>query len=490
MPSLAAAEKAGLERLKELAKENFVSSDQKLMQLARRKGIFVNPELAKQALQRQVGNQLFARAPRSAGQSAATEPGKVLQEDLIDFSKNTKNPGYGVVLTDVFTRKTYSEPVERKTAANVLEATKKILTEVPGADEDGDVEDVRVSTDQGKEFKKLQTIPGVSHWTKVNGEINSIAVVDRRIQAMKQMLGKDAAQTKGEYSWQDRLGHVTKALNDSYTSAVHGLPDDVGGANAQTFMVLQDNARKYQANKDLSDKRVRAIEAAGAYRPPIFTGGRSFKPGFGTVRELAQVLPGRRFVKDTRGRRNLLALAKPVEKGSEEAGASLTIQTKHAPRPRGLQKVAGKALTKQIPLAAGQPVEGPRHRVRLKVKAKAKVIPEVEKATSSKSPLEEPRESEGLSSSSTGPNLLIPKGTMSTLIAQQKATYRPNRTMAQIQAEAAEKKKVRDAEAAEQRRQKETAKVAEKARIAKIREESKALDKIIREQEKQRKLKP
>ena len=70
-----------IDRLRELAKENFVTGDLKLVQLARRRGIPVTTALAKQALAKDVGKQLFAPAPRSIGQSAAEAPGSRLQAD-------------------------------------------------------------------------------------------------------------------------------------------------------------------------------------------------------------------------------------------------------------------------------------------------------------------------------------------------------------------------------------------------------------------------
>ena len=352
-----------IDRLRELAKENFVTSDHKLMQLARRKGIPVSAGLVKQALAKDVGKQLFAPAPRSIGQSAAEAPGSRLQADLVDFSKNTGSKGYAELLVDVYTRKVYAQPLQTKDAQSVLAATKHILETVPGHGVGA-----TLSTDQGGEFAKLDDIDGVIHRTKVNGEINSISVVDRRMQDLKRMLGKDAGQTNQKfYDWQSKLASAVHALNDNPSSAVHGAPDDVGKDNIQSFMVMQDNANKFAHNQALTEKRKAALEAAGAYRPPIADGGRSFKPRYGAVHEVARIEPGARFVTDTQGRQNLLQLAKPVPKGSGEATGSLTLQTKYAPRPIALERSsASRPMTKQIPLAAGTPIEGPRHHIRIK----------------------------------------------------------------------------------------------------------------------------
>ena len=442
---------APIVRLRELAQENFVTSSQKLMALARRKGVNVSPEMARQALQSDVGKQVFARGARSLGTSAATQPGKYLQADLIDFSKNTKQQGYAAVIADVFTRKVYAKAIANKDAGTVLEATKDLLQEIPGGGQDASF-----STDQGGEWADVGET-GVINRQKINGEVNSIAVVDRRIQELKKMLARDATSKK-DYNWKKGLQPAVRALNDNPTAAVHGAPDDVGPENIQTFFVEQDNADKFMDNRDLHDRRKDALEEAGAYRAPIGTGGRSFKPAYGEVRELAGVAPGGRFVVDTQGRRNLLALAQPVAKGSAEAQGSLTLQTKYAPRPSTLERLgAGTPMRGQIPLAAGQPVEGPRHRVRLAAKSSKS------KAAKKAPAPEEP--TEGRSSGSAGPNLLNQKGAMSALIAQQKATYVPKRTMAQIQAEAAQKKAAAEAAKAADKERKVKEKEAAKAEL-------------------------
>ena len=459
-------------KLRELAQDNFITSEHKLMQLARRKGVVVNQELAKQALKSDVGKQVFARAPRSVGKSAATQPGTYLQADLIDFSKNTAQKGYAEVIADVFTRKVYAKAIANKDADTVEAATKDLLKQVPGHGQDASF-----STDQGGEWATVGDA-GVINRQKINGEVNSIAVVDRRIQELKKMLARDATSKK-DYNWKTGLRPVVNALNDNYTAAVHGAPDDVGPENIQTFFVEQDNADKFMDNRDLQDKRKAALEEAGAYRAPIGTGGRSFKPGYGEVREFAGVAPGGRFVVDSKGRRNLLSLAQPVAKGSAEAQGSLTLQTKYVPRPSALEKHgAGKPMRKQIPLAAGQPVEGPRHRVRLGIKtSKAK------KAKKAEAP-EEP--AEGRSSSSTGPNLLVegrPEKKVDFIKAQILA-HEPKNTKAELKARAQQKEEQRQQETAARKAARAAQTAANQAARKAERDKEVAFNKGLREAEK------
>ena len=75
--------------LQQLADELNIRDPRKLYQAAvRREYREVSLEQAARALRGDVARQLLAPAPRSIGQSAASEPDKALQADLIDFSQN------------------------------------------------------------------------------------------------------------------------------------------------------------------------------------------------------------------------------------------------------------------------------------------------------------------------------------------------------------------------------------------------------------------
>ena len=56
-----------------------------------------------------------------------------------------------------------------------------------------------------------------------------------------------------------------------------GGRENVEKQPATEFRVLQDNADKFQHNKDLTDRRVKAVEDAGAFRAPT-NAARSFNP--------------------------------------------------------------------------------------------------------------------------------------------------------------------------------------------------------------------
>ena len=120
---------------------------------------------------------------------------------------------------------------------------------------------------------------------------------------------------------------------------MHGAPEDVERQPATEFRVLQDNADKFQHNKDLTDRRVKAVEDAGAFRA-----ARSFNPQYGDVQRLGAV--DSMTVRSTEGRETLLKLALPAP-GSGNAAGRLTRRGRPAavrqlddflapPRPRTL----------------------------------------------------------------------------------------------------------------------------------------------------------
>ena len=64
---------------------------------------------------------------------------------------------------------------------------------------------------------------------------------------------------------------------------MHGAREDVEKQPATEFRVLQDNADKFQHNKDLTDRRAKAVEDAPT------NAARSFNPQYGDVQQLGAV---------------------------------------------------------------------------------------------------------------------------------------------------------------------------------------------------------
>ena len=177
-----------IENLRELAKEYSVRSAAKLFQVAKKIGAPATLKECQQALATSVPAQTLGPPPRSLGHSAAEGPGSRLQADLMDFSQNThghqnNQHRYALQVSDVFTRKAYTEPLKGKNAIQVDSAMRHILQQVPGH-----AKNAVVTTDQGGEFAGLDKVlpKGAAHRTKEG--VNDISVVDRTMQTLKRDL--------------------------------------------------------------------------------------------------------------------------------------------------------------------------------------------------------------------------------------------------------------------------------------------------------------
>ena len=256
--------------------------------------------------------------PRALGKSAAEGPNDRLQADLIDFSQNTRGKTkYGLVVMDVFTREAAVEPLQNKNAETVGRATKRAARELTG--DDGNFV---VTTDLGNEFATLdRELPeNAVHRTKRFEDRNAIAVVDRGIQTLKKDLATRVARKGGQ--WSDHFKWAAGAYNARPHETVHGAPEDVEKQPATEFRVLQDNADKFQHNKDLTERRVKAVEDAGAFRAPT-NAARSFNPQYGDVQRLGAVDPAEAGAAGAAGQRQRGGPADETQAGGCEAAGRL-----------------------------------------------------------------------------------------------------------------------------------------------------------------------
>ena len=138
-------------------------------------------------------------------------------------------------------------------------ATKRAAKELTG--DDGNFV---VTTDLGNEFATLdRELPeNAVRRTKRPEDRNAIAVVDRGIQTLKKDLATRVARKGGQ--WSDHFERAAGAYNARPHETVHGAPEDVEKQPATEFRVLQDNADKFQHNKDLTERCVKAVEDASA----------------------------------------------------------------------------------------------------------------------------------------------------------------------------------------------------------------------------------
>ena len=314
------AEDDAMELLGRLARDFNVRDPRKLYQIARREfpeRRDLTSARAQAALRSDVARQVLAPKPRSLGKSAAEGPNDRLQADLVDFSQNTRGANkYGLVVTDVFTREVATKALPDKRAETVTQAAAEIIPDLV-QDEGNYV----VTTDQGNEFQGLErALPGgVVHRQKDQSDRNATAVVDRAIQTLKKDLAGEVARHGG--GWGEHVENVTEAYNARPHQAVYAAPEDVETQPATTFRVYQDNAAKFQHNKELTEGRKRRLEEAGAFRAPT-NARRSFEPQYGPARDVAGI--DSMVVRATDGTETLLKHALPVPRGSAEPKAKLT----------------------------------------------------------------------------------------------------------------------------------------------------------------------
>jgi hypothetical protein len=334
-------------RLRDLAQKHVVSSVAKLHQLAQRLGVQHTSADLKPALEEDVGKQILAPLPKYRGVSAATRPGGTLQADLADFQNGKVGAHhYFLLVSDVFTRKAFAEPLRFKTAEATNKELKAILKEVPG-----EGRGAAVTTDNGKEFKRIDSVLeplGAVH--RLKQAKNDIAVVDRTMQTLKVRLGEARANEGG--TWKQSLDKVVAGYNATPHPTVHGAPETAGDENIQHFFIQQDQSENFHKNYELTEERKRRVESLGAFREAIPNGGRSFKPAYGPVRKLKEVAPGGGYVIDEAGDRALLKRVQAVNAASAEPKA--VFETKvQVRRPEG-RKRAKKPMEKPVPAAASK----------------------------------------------------------------------------------------------------------------------------------------
>ena len=218
-----------------------VRDPRKLYRLARQRDLDVTHPMAFEALKADVGRQVQAPRPRALGKSAAEGPNDRQQADLIDFSQNTRGgrPPWNLCRT-----RTPRRWAERGTTGTLWSR----------------------QTWARSSPRWTGSCPDAVHRTKRPEDRNAIAVVDRGIQTLKKDLATRVARKRGQ--WSDHFERAAGAYNARPHETVHGAPEDVEKQPATEFRVLQDNADKFQRNKDLTDRRVKAVEDVGAFRAP------------------------------------------------------------------------------------------------------------------------------------------------------------------------------------------------------------------------------
>ena len=213
-----------MEALRDLADDFNVRDPRKLYRLARQRDLDVTQALAFEALKADVGRQVQAPRPRALGKSAAEGPNDRLQADLIDFKVR---PGGDGRLRPGGRRGTSAEQ-ERRDGGPHHQARRK------GADG----------------WSRRTWATSSPRWT---GSCLRKPCTKRPEGRRTWPRGWRARAGSGATTSSGRPGPTTRAPRDG-----HGAPEDMERQPATEFRVLQDNADKFQHNKDLTDRRVKA----------------------------------------------------------------------------------------------------------------------------------------------------------------------------------------------------------------------------------------
>ena len=297
---------------------------------AKKRGIEVSKADVQAFVERISTKQVLASGPESAGKSATTSAaaeGSRWQADLVQYrfsadadsdDEDDTAKKYALVVINVFDRVMRGVAIANKESATVLAAFRKILNKVPGMR--GGV----LSTDGGtewtnREFKKALDAYDIAHKVKGNGEVNSLAVLDRAIGLVRRDIKARMLEKPGR-SWSDVLGKAIKAHNQTINSAMRDAPADVSKHEELQFMQISDNAKKYAHNNQLAKRRVAKAKDLGAFRRPLKAKAfqRGFESKWGDKKELEEVQAGTLLKAPGEDKLIDVKAAQPVASGSDE----------------------------------------------------------------------------------------------------------------------------------------------------------------------------
>ena len=249
----------------------------------------------KEFVSKQGQKQRFAPVQPAKGKSATEGIDSRYQMDLADLTSSPVSRGekvykFFLVLVNVFDRKVYAKALKSKTPQEVVAKLSQILG--------SRLRPTVISSDNGSEFtgpvSDYLTSKRITQRFKAVNDVNGIAVVDAAIKQLKQKLATMMAANP-EGTWVDKLPKAVEALNNQPKNEVlHGAsPNDVKETPEIQFQLMQDNARKFQANKELNQQRVRKLQETEAFRAPLPESVSKFKRGFqatyGDVQKVAGI---------------------------------------------------------------------------------------------------------------------------------------------------------------------------------------------------------
>ena len=276
-----------VEKLKTLSKRLHVYGVDRLVIAAQREKIEAPTlgalrEAARIALGTEPVKQIFQPPNRSSGAVAASSKDEIWVLDLADLStyKQGHRPGgadYIFVCVDVFSRFMRAAGIKStksgETKAVFSKLTQKVSPKLVDTDGGGEWKD---------EFEKLLKEKGIAHRVKSKHGTNALAVVDRKIQQLKTLIGNEIIENSKQGDplpvWNTFLESVVAGINAAPTAPLLGeSPDSVKDikdgekssdpAAVLNFQLQASNAEAFKMNIDKSETQFEKLEKGGAFRP-------------------------------------------------------------------------------------------------------------------------------------------------------------------------------------------------------------------------------
>jgi hypothetical protein len=316
----------------------------KLRDAAKRQGVAVTTKEAQDFVRGQEASQVFAAPPSSSGKVTSPELNHTWQADLIDYTAKIphENGGYrfALVVTDIFSRKTYTENLTNKEPETVTKAYQRILTRAGAKPK-------QITTDSGKEFKgafdAFLEESGTTHAMKE--QMNHLAVVDASIKTLKDIMKKELTDNKSE-SWTKALPKAATSLNsNSHPALMNSAPNDVKGSAVLQYELEKKAGEDMMVNAKIHEARVEKLIKAGAFRLvlPRSTWVRAGQPRYGDKVYTLDGISGQEAIA-TDGTTVLVRDVLPVPSGSKDTVVPRTLrggrQTRDQESKAILQKYA------------------------------------------------------------------------------------------------------------------------------------------------------
>ena len=292
-----------MEALRDLADDFNVRHPRKLYQLARQRDLDVTQAMAFEALKADVAGRCRRPGRARAGQVGRTTGCRPTSSTSARTRGRRRSTAWCV---DVFTWEAAVEPLQNKNAETVGRATKRAA----------------LTGDDGNFVVRRTWATSSPRWT---GSCPKMPCAGRSGPRTATPSPWWTGAEEGCHEGDAQGRAVERPLRAGCRGLQRAAPRDGarrargrGEAAGHEFRVLQDNADKFQHNKD---RRVKAVEDAGAFRAPTIA-ARSFNPQYGDVQRLGAV--DSMTVRSTEGRETLLKLALPAPQGSGNAAGRLT----------------------------------------------------------------------------------------------------------------------------------------------------------------------